>query len=139
VRQLLKNRFSGLIAWLKRHPLIGTALGLFLVYLAYEFCTTFLVICRDVYVTADIVTVAPQVSGPMLHLAVTDNQSMVLVLVNTTYADMIVLLLCQSITEIPMQTLRPKKVEVLSRSLPTGVAVAEAAPVMIRVAHFEWP
>jgi membrane fusion protein, multidrug efflux system len=75
VRQLLKNRFGALIAWLKRHPLIGTVLGLFQVYLAYEFCTTFLVICRDAYVTADIVTVAPQVSGPMLRLAVTDNQS----------------------------------------------------------------
>jgi multidrug resistance efflux pump len=33
------------------------------------------VVCRDAYVTADIVTVAPQVSGPMLRLAVTDNQS----------------------------------------------------------------
>lgn len=75
MRQLLKNRFSGLIAWLKRHPLIGTALALFLVYVVYEFCTTFLVVCRDAYVTADIVTVAPQVSGPMLRLAVTDNQS----------------------------------------------------------------
>ena len=71
----LKNRLSVLIAWLKRHPLIGTALGLFLVYLAYEFCTTFLVVCRDAYVTADMVTVAPEVSGPMLSLAVTDNQA----------------------------------------------------------------
>ena len=75
MRLLLKNCFGGLIAWLKRHPLIGTALGLFLVYLAYEFCTIFLVICRDAYVTADIVTVAPEVSGPMFRLAVTDNQS----------------------------------------------------------------
>jgi membrane fusion protein, multidrug efflux system len=75
VRELSKNRFSGLIAWLKRHPLIGTALALFLVYVVYEFCTTFLVICRDAYVTANIVTVAPQVSGPMLRLAVTDNQT----------------------------------------------------------------
>ncbi|HYZ74429.1 MAG TPA: hypothetical protein VE641_15235 [Chthoniobacterales bacterium] len=62
-------------AWLKRHLLIGTALGLFLVYVVYEFCTTFLVICWDAYVTADIVTVASQVSGPMLRLTVTDNQS----------------------------------------------------------------
>jgi membrane fusion protein, multidrug efflux system len=75
VGPLFKNRFAGLIGWLKRHPLIGTALGLLLVYLAYEFCTTFLIVCRDAYVTADIVTVAPQVSGPMLRLAVTDNQS----------------------------------------------------------------
>jgi membrane fusion protein, multidrug efflux system len=75
VRQLLKNHLSGLIPWLKRHPLIGTALALFLVYIVYEFCTTFLVVCRDAYVTADIVTVAPQVSGPMLRLAVIDNQS----------------------------------------------------------------
>jgi membrane fusion protein, multidrug efflux system len=75
VRELSKNRFTGLIAWLKRHPLIGTALALFLVYVVYEFCTTFLVICRDAYVTANIVTVAPQVSGPMLRLAVTDNQT----------------------------------------------------------------
>jgi multidrug efflux system membrane fusion protein len=75
VRPLFKNRLSALIPWLKRHPLIGTALALFLVYVAYEFCTTFLVFCRDAYVTADIVAVAPQVSGPMLRLAVTDNQS----------------------------------------------------------------
>jgi membrane fusion protein, multidrug efflux system len=75
VRPFLKNRLSALTAWLKRHPLIGTALGLSLVYLAYEFCTTFLVICRDAYVTADIVAVSPEVSGPMLRLAVTDNQS----------------------------------------------------------------
>jgi membrane fusion protein, multidrug efflux system len=75
VRELSKNRFTGLIAWLKRHPLIGTALALFLVYVVYEFCTTFLVICRDAYVTANIVTVAPQVSGPMLRLSVTDNQT----------------------------------------------------------------
>jgi membrane fusion protein, multidrug efflux system len=75
VRSFLKNRLSALTAWLKRHPLIGTALGLFLVYLVYEFCTTFLVICRDAYVTADIVAVSPEVSGPMLRLAVTDNQS----------------------------------------------------------------
>ncbi len=32
---------------------------------------------------------------------------MVLVLVKTTYADMIVHLLCESITEIPMETLGP--------------------------------
>ena len=75
MRPFLKNRLSALTAWLKRHPLIGTALGLSLVYLAYEFCTTFLVICRDAYVTADIVAVSPEVSGPMLRLAVTDNQS----------------------------------------------------------------
>lgn len=75
VRPLLRNRLSALIAWLKRHPLIGTALALFLVYVAYEFCTTFLVICRDAYLTADIVAVAPEVSGPMLRLAVVDNQS----------------------------------------------------------------
>jgi hypothetical protein len=75
VRPFLKNRLSALTAWLKRHPLIGTALALFLVYVVYEFCTTFLVICRDAYVTADIVAVAPKVSGPMLRLAVTDNQS----------------------------------------------------------------
>jgi multidrug efflux system membrane fusion protein len=75
VPAFLKNRLGGLIAWLKRHPLIGTALGLVLVYLVYEFCTTFLVFCRDAYVTADIVAVAPEVSGPMLRLAVTDNQS----------------------------------------------------------------
>jgi multidrug efflux system membrane fusion protein len=75
VRPFLQNRLGALTAWLKRHPLIGTALGLVLVYLAYEFCTTFLVICRDAYVTADIVAVSPEVSGPMLRLAVTDNQS----------------------------------------------------------------
>jgi membrane fusion protein, multidrug efflux system len=75
VRPFLKNRLSVLTAWLKRHPLIGTALGLFSVYLAYEFCTTFLVFCRDAYVTADVVAVAPEISGPMLRLAVTDNQS----------------------------------------------------------------
>lgn len=34
-----------------------------------------MVICRDAYVTADIVAVSPEVSGPMLRLAVTDNQS----------------------------------------------------------------
>jgi multidrug efflux system membrane fusion protein len=75
VRLLLRNRFSELIAWLKRHPLIGTALALFLVYVVYEFCTTFLVVCRDAYLTADIVAVAPEVSDPMLRLAVADNQS----------------------------------------------------------------
>jgi multidrug resistance efflux pump len=75
VRPFLKNRLSVLTAWLKRHPLIGAALALFLVYLAYEFCTTFLVFCRDAYVTANIVAVAPEVSGPMLRLAVTDTQS----------------------------------------------------------------
>jgi membrane fusion protein (multidrug efflux system) len=51
------------------------ALAIFFGYVAYEFCTTFIVICRDAYVTADIVAVAPEVRGPMLRLAVTDNQS----------------------------------------------------------------
>jgi multidrug efflux system membrane fusion protein len=75
VRTFLKNRLSSLIAWLKRHPLVGTALAIFFAYVAYEFCTTYLVFCRDAYVTADIVAVAPEVNGPMLRLAVTDNQS----------------------------------------------------------------
>ena len=65
---------SKLIAWVKRHLLISTAIGIFLGYIAYQLVTTVLVVCRDAYVTADIVAIAPEVSGPMATLGVTDNQ-----------------------------------------------------------------
>jgi multidrug resistance efflux pump len=40
----------------------------------YEVVTTCVVVCRDAYVTADIVFIAPEVSGPMPARQVSDDQ-----------------------------------------------------------------
>ena len=66
--------WSRLTAWVKRHLLLSTAIGILLGYIIYELVTTVLVVCRDAYVTTDIVVIAPEVSGPMLTLGVTDNE-----------------------------------------------------------------
>jgi membrane fusion protein, multidrug efflux system len=65
------NKVMGFI---KRHVLIGTCLAIFLVYFLYEVVTAYVVVCRDAYVTADIVFIAPEVSGPMLARQVSDDQ-----------------------------------------------------------------
>jgi membrane fusion protein, multidrug efflux system len=66
---------TGIASWYKKHIIIGTLLGLLVLYLAYEFLSQILVYSRDAYVTTDVISVAPEVSGPMAILAVKDNQS----------------------------------------------------------------
>jgi membrane fusion protein, multidrug efflux system len=73
---ILKKSVEWIAGWFKRHLLIGTALFLFLLYVLFELVTTFVVVCRDAYITTDIVVVAPEVSGPMLNLGVTNDQAL---------------------------------------------------------------
>jgi multidrug efflux system membrane fusion protein len=72
-RNALK-RWLGL-EWMKRHLLVSTALVILLLYIGFEWASSWLVLCRDAYLTSDLVSVAPEVSGPMLVLAVNDNQA----------------------------------------------------------------
>jgi membrane fusion protein, multidrug efflux system len=74
VRASLRKMVNGLTAWMRRHLLLSTVLGIFLAYAVYEVVTTFAVVCRDAYVATDIVVVAPEVSGPMLSLEVSNDQ-----------------------------------------------------------------
>ncbi|MBV9488155.1 MAG: HlyD family secretion protein [Verrucomicrobia bacterium] len=63
-----------MIGWAKKHLLLSTVLGILLAYVLFELVTTWVVICRDAYVTSDIVIIAPEVSGPMLALHVVNDQ-----------------------------------------------------------------
>ncbi|MBV8586290.1 MAG: HlyD family secretion protein [Verrucomicrobia bacterium] len=53
------------------------SLGLLLVfgYIVFEIGSQWIGMCRDAYVTADIVTISPQVGGIIKELAVVDNQA----------------------------------------------------------------
>jgi membrane fusion protein, multidrug efflux system len=68
-------RFGKLTDWIKRHLLISTALVVVAVYLLFEVVTTFVVFCRDAYITTDIVIIAPDVGGPMKSLEVSNDQA----------------------------------------------------------------
>jgi multidrug efflux system membrane fusion protein len=59
---------------MKQHLLVSTVFAIFLVYFLYEVVTSYVVVCRDAYLTADIVVIAPEVSGPMLERAVSNDQ-----------------------------------------------------------------
>jgi multidrug efflux system membrane fusion protein len=63
-----------IINWFKNHVIAGTLLSLLIVFTVYEFLSGFLVYSRDAYITTDVIAVAPEVSGPLAELAVTDNQ-----------------------------------------------------------------
>jgi membrane fusion protein, multidrug efflux system len=60
--------------WFKHHVVIGTLLGLLVLFAGYELLSGVLVYSRDAYITTDVIGVAPQVSGPLSTLAVNDNQ-----------------------------------------------------------------
>jgi multidrug efflux system membrane fusion protein len=47
---------------------------LFAVFVAWEVLTSFVAITDDAYVRSDLVAIAPQVSGPIIEVAVQDNQ-----------------------------------------------------------------
>jgi multidrug resistance efflux pump len=61
-------------SWFKRHVVVGICGVLILLYVLFELVTQVFVYCRDAYVTTDIVFVAPQVSGPIAKLPISDNQ-----------------------------------------------------------------
>jgi membrane fusion protein, multidrug efflux system len=67
--------YDRLSAWLRKHLLVSTALFLLFLYVLFEIVTTFFVVCRDAYITTDIVLVAPEVSGPMVNLGVANDQA----------------------------------------------------------------
>jgi multidrug resistance efflux pump len=73
-RELLKNPLNRLGGWMKRHLLVSTGLIVFAVFLLFEIVTTFVVVCRDAYVTTDLAIIAPDVSGPMMNLAISNDQ-----------------------------------------------------------------
>jgi multidrug resistance efflux pump len=65
---------KGVFSWFANHPVVSVCGALFLTYALFELGTQVFVFCRDAYVTTDIVFVAPEVSGPVATLPVTDNQ-----------------------------------------------------------------
>jgi membrane fusion protein, multidrug efflux system len=67
-------RATRIVNWFKHHVVIGTLLGLVILFTVYELVSGVLVYSRDAYITTDVIGVAPQVSGPLSTLAVKDNQ-----------------------------------------------------------------
>jgi len=65
---------SRIVDGYKKHAVILTLLGLLVLYVACEFLSGIFVYSRDAYITTDVISVAPEVSGPMGFLAVKDNQ-----------------------------------------------------------------
>ena len=63
-----------IVNWFKHHVVLGTLLGLLVLFTVYELISGVLVYSRDAYITTDVIGVAPQVSGPLSTLAVKDNQ-----------------------------------------------------------------
>jgi multidrug efflux system membrane fusion protein len=63
-----------IVNWFKHHVVLGTLLGLLVLFTVYELVSGILVYSRDAYITTDVIGVAPQVSGPLSILAVKDNQ-----------------------------------------------------------------
>ena len=63
-----------IVNWFKHHVVLGTLLGLLVLFTVYELVSGILVYSRDAYITTDVIGVAPQVSGPLSTLAVKDNQ-----------------------------------------------------------------
>lgn len=61
-------------SWVRRHIVVSICAVLFLLYVAFELVTQVFVFNRDAYVTSDIVFVAPEVSGPIVKLPISDNQ-----------------------------------------------------------------
>ena len=61
-------------SWLKGHVVVSICGVLILLYILFELVTQVFVYCRDAYVTTDIVFVAPEVSGPIAKLPISDNQ-----------------------------------------------------------------
>jgi multidrug efflux system membrane fusion protein len=54
---------------------LSLGLVLVLAYVLFEIGSQWIGVCRDAYVTADIVTISPQVGGIIKQLAVVDNQA----------------------------------------------------------------
>jgi multidrug efflux system membrane fusion protein len=63
-----------IFSWLRKHPVISVCGALFVLYALFELVTQVFVYCRDAYVTTDIVFIAPEVSGPIATLPISDNQ-----------------------------------------------------------------
>ena len=63
-----------MFSWFKRHVVVSICGALILLYILFELVTQVFVYCRDAYVTTDIVFVAPEVSGPIAKLPISDNQ-----------------------------------------------------------------
>jgi multidrug efflux system membrane fusion protein len=61
-------------SWFTKHPVTSVCGALFLLYALFELVTQVFVYCRDSYVTTDIVFMAPEVSGPVATLPISDNQ-----------------------------------------------------------------
>jgi membrane fusion protein, multidrug efflux system len=57
-----------------KHPVASVCGALILLYVLFELVAQVFVYCRDAYVTTDIVFVAPEVSGPVWNLPISDNQ-----------------------------------------------------------------
>jgi multidrug resistance efflux pump len=91
---------------MKQHLLVSTVFAIFLVYFLYEVVTSYVVVCRDAYVTADIVVIAPEVSGPMLERVVSNDQ--------------------QVKAGAPLFTIDPKPFQILLASQKAALELAEA-------------
>src|SRR6476660_4071239 len=63
-----------MFSWFQKHIIASICGALMLLYVLFELVTQVFVFCRDAYVTTDIVFVAPQVSGPIAKLPISDNQ-----------------------------------------------------------------
>jgi multidrug efflux system membrane fusion protein len=62
-----------MLGWLERHPGAAVALACIALFALYELSTAIFAYSGDAYVYADIVTEAPQVSGVVVKVAVSDN------------------------------------------------------------------
>src|SRR5258708_20166143 len=91
---------------MKQHLLVSTVFAIFLVYFLYEVVTSYVVVCRDAYVTADIVVIAPEVSGPMLERGVSNDQ--------------------QVKAGAPLFTIDPKPFQILLTNQKAALELAEA-------------
>jgi membrane fusion protein, multidrug efflux system len=58
----------------QNHLVLSLALVLVLAYVVFEIGSQWIGLCRDAYVTSDIVRISPQVSGIIKELPVVDNQ-----------------------------------------------------------------
>jgi multidrug efflux system membrane fusion protein len=64
-----------MIGWIERNSVYAVVVALAAAFLIYEFSAMFFAHSADAYVTTDVVTVAPEVAGPIAELHVRDNQT----------------------------------------------------------------
>lgn len=63
-----------MLAWIERHATRAVIVAPVAAFLVYEFSATPFAYSADAYVTTDVVSMAPDVPGPIAELHVRDNQ-----------------------------------------------------------------